>query len=167
MKKILFSSIFCFTVGCASSHKQIENNKIKINVVIDSWHKAAANAKFDIYFSHMTSNSVFIGTDATENWQNEAFRKFSKPFFDKGKAWNFSVLERTVYVDKSGKVAWFDELLSTQMKICRGSGVLVKDGSVWKISHYVLSMTIPNDKTDEVVKIKGEIETKLIKELEK
>jgi hypothetical protein len=35
--------------------------------------------------------------------------------------------------------------LSTQMKICRGSGVLVKIGNDWKIKHYVLSMTVPNE----------------------
>jgi hypothetical protein len=45
----------------------------------------------------------------------------------------------------TGKTAWFDELLNTQMKICRGSGVLVKIGQEWKIKQYVLSMTIPND----------------------
>jgi hypothetical protein len=32
-------------------------------------------------------------------------------------------------------------LLNTQMKICRGSGVLVKIDGEWKIKHYVLSMT--------------------------
>ena len=45
------------------------------------------------------------------------------------------------------------------MKICRGSGVLVDEGNgKWKIKHYVLSMTIPNDNTDEVVKIKSLID---------
>ena len=53
---------------------------------------------------------------------------------------------------------WFDELLSTHMKICRGSGVMVKIGKQWKIKHYVLSMTIPNENTNEIVKIKAPIE---------
>ena len=44
------------------------------------------------------------------------------------------------------------------MKICRGSGVLVQENQQWKIKHYVLSMTVPNEKTDEVVKIKAPIE---------
>jgi len=44
------------------------------------------------------------------------------------------------------------------MKICRGSGVLVKINNNWKIKQYVLSMTIPNDNSDEVVKIKAPIE---------
>jgi hypothetical protein len=57
-------------------------------------------------------------------------------------------------------MAWFDEL-STQMKICRGSGVLVKIGNDWKIKHYVLSMTVPNENV-EVVKIKTPIEDALM-----
>jgi hypothetical protein len=115
----------------------------------------------------MTENSIFIGTDATENWNKEAFQKFAKPFFDKGKAWNFTALERNIYFSKDGKTAWFDELLNTQMKICRGSGVLTKENGSWKISHYVLSMTIPNDTTDAVIKIKAPIEDALISKLKK
>ena len=113
----------------------------------------------------MTSNGVFIGTDASENWQLEAFKTFSKPYFDKGKAWSFKSLKRNIYFDKSQNTAWFDELLDTQMKICRGSGVLIKVGNDWKIAHYVLSMTIPNDNTNEVVKIKEKIENGVIEKL--
>ena len=51
------------------------------------------------------------------------------------------------------------------MKICRGSGVLIKEGNNWKIAHYVLSMTVPNDNTDEVVKIKEKIENGFIEKL--
>jgi hypothetical protein len=106
----------------------------------------------------MADESIFIGTDATENWNKSAFQAFAKPYFDKGKAWSFKAIERNIYFSKDGKMAWFDELLSTQMKICRGSGVLVQENGQWKIKHYVLSMTIPNDNTDEVVKIKAPIE---------
>jgi len=48
------------------------------------------------------------------------------------------------------------------MKICRGSGVLVKTGKDWKLKQYVLSMTIPNDNTKQVVQIKDTLESKLI-----
>jgi hypothetical protein len=113
----------------------------------------------------MCSNGVFIGTDASENWQLDAFKTFSKPYFDKGKAWNFTSLQRNIYFDKTQNTAWFDELLDTQMKICRGSGVLIKEGNTWKIAHYVLSMTIPNDNIDEVVKIKEKIENGIIEKL--
>ena len=49
------------------------------------------------------------------------------------------------------------------MKICRGSGVLQKIEGEWKIKHYVLSMTVPNENVKEVVEIKKEIEDRLIK----
>jgi hypothetical protein len=51
------------------------------------------------------------------------------------------------------------------MKICRGSGVAVLDNNQWKIKHYVLSMTIPNDNADEVIKVKTPIEDILLKKL--
>ena len=139
----------------------------KITIVLNNWHLAAANAKFDDYMGAMTNDAIYIGTDATENWNKEAFMKFSKPYFDKGKAWNFTAIRRNIYFGKDDKTAWFDELLNTQMKICRGSGVLVKVGNNWKIGHYVLSMTIPNDNSDAVVKIKSPIEDGLIEKLKK
>ena len=157
-KKLLFATLIVAFSSCNSLQKTMDN-KQKINKTLDSWHDAAGNAKFDAYFDLMTETGVFIGTDATENWQNEAFRTFSKPYFDKGKAWDFKSLQRSIYLSKDQKTAWFDELLDTQMKICRGSGVLIKKSGQWKIAHYVLSMTIPNDKTTEVVKIKDQIET--------
>lgn len=140
-------------------------DKEKINRVLDNWHKAAAEAKYDTYFNLMTSDAVFIGTDATENWNKTQFQAFSKPFFERGKAWNFRAIERHIYFDTSMKTAWFDELLDTQMKICRGSGILIKVGNDWKIRHYVLSMTVPNDKVTEVVKIKTPIENTLLEKL--
>ena len=164
MKKVIV--LFCILLlGSKSFSQNTNSDKKKINTTIDSWHKAAANAEFDNYFSYMTSNGVFIGTDATENWQLDAFKAFSKPYFDKGKAWDFKCLQRNIYFDKTQNTAWFDELLDTQMKICRGSGVLIKQGNTWKIAHYVLSMTVPNDNLDEVIKIKEKIENGVIEKL--
>ena len=139
----------------------------KIIIVLNNWHFAAANAKFDDYMSAMTNDAIYIGTDATENWNKKDFMTFAKPYFDRGKAWSFTVLERHIYLSKDQKTAWFDELLNTQMKICRGSGIVVLIKGQWKIKHYVLSMTIPNDTVDEVVKIKTPIEDKLLIEFKK
>ena len=152
--KALFLSLAVLTLVSFDSLQYKESDeKEQVNTTLDAWHKAAAEAKFDVYFGMMTEDAIFIGTDPSENWNKIAFQAFAKPFFDKGKAWNFKAIERHIYFDKSGKLAWFDELLNTQMKICRGSGVLVKIGAEWKIKHYVLSITIPNENTDEVVKI--------------
>ncbi|WP_353168135.1 nuclear transport factor 2 family protein [Flavobacterium sp.] len=169
MRKIIVVIIGLVLIGCKSKQAAQEDLKLsrfEIDFMLNSWHQAAAEANFNNYFNAMTDDAIFIGTDATENWNKSAFIKFAKPFFDKGKAWNFSALERNIYFSSDKKTAWFDELLNTQMKICRGSGVLFLDEKGnWKIKQYVLSMTIPNDHTDEVVKIKSLIEDKEIEKL--
>lgn len=139
--------------------------KQQINQTLDAWHKAAADANYTNYFNTLTDDSIFIGTDAAENWNKTAFQAFAKPYFDKGKAWNFTALERNIFFNEDKTLAWFDELLSTQMKLCRGSGILAKVGKEWKIKHYVLSMTIPNDNSDEVVKIKTPIEDAFLSQM--
>lgn len=167
MKNII--GILSFVLLSCKSSSVINQTelKVEINTVLDNWHKAAAEANFANYFDVITEDGIFIGTDATENWNKNQFIAFSKPYFDRGRAWNFKALERTIYFSEKGNLAWFDELLKTQMKICRGSGVLVKTEKGWKIKHYVLSMTVPNENVDEVVKAKTKLEDILIEKLEK
>ena len=162
MKKILLFILFpLFTIISNAQN----DPKVKINTTLDAWHKAAAEANYNNYFDALTDDAIFIGTDATENWNKAAFQAYAKPHFDKGKAWSFSCIERHIYFNSDKTLAWFDELLDTQMKICRGSGVLVLLNGKWKIKHYVLSMTIPNDTSDEVIKIKSPIEENLMSEI--
>ena len=165
MNKIRIVLIVLILSGCKSMVENQIVSKANINSTLDDWHKAAAAANYDDYFNLMSDDAVFIGTDATENWNKKAFQAYSKPYFDKGKSWNFTTLERHIYFDKTGKTAWFDELLNTQMKICRGSGVLVKIGTEWKIKQYVLSMTIPNENSNEVIKVKSNLEDAMIRTL--
>lgn len=145
-----------------------QNDKTAVTTVLDNWHRAAAEANFDTYFGLMTPESIFIGTDPTENWNQTQFKAFAKPIFDKGRAWDFRSVDRNIYFSADGKTAWFDELLDTWMKICRGSGVLEKqsDGK-WKIAQYVLSIAIPNDDTVEVIKIKSAFDDRYLQELKK
>ena len=160
MKKCLmcFATII-IAFGCnlkkellpAESISIIETN---VNTLLDNWHKAASEANYEGYFSKMDSVSVFIGTDATENWTKKQFENFSKPYFDKGKAWSFKTLERNIYLNDARNFVWFDELLTTWMGTCRGSGVLEKKDEIWKIKHYVLSIEIPNDDVQVVIKAK-------------
>ena len=164
MKNKLLSFMFgLMTITLMAQNGEQE----KINTLLDAWHQAAANADFDAYFDKMTQDGVFLGTDATENWQNEAFREFSKPYFDKGKAWSFTAVERNIYISSDNNFAWFDELLDTQMKICRGSGVLRKESGQWRIAHYVLSIAVPNENVAELIKIKKEKDSLLLLKLAK
>ncbi|MEM6719283.1 MAG: nuclear transport factor 2 family protein [Bacteroidota bacterium] len=164
-KTILFVALLvCISCNTEKARQKVDEfraaqSKTAINTVLDAWHKAAADAKFDAYFSKMTADAIFIGTDAVENWQNQEFKEFSKPYFDKGKAWSFTALERNVFVSEYGDIAWFDELLDTQMELCRGSGVVKKVGDTWKIAHYVLSIAVPNDNVKEVVDLKKQYDS--------
>lgn len=163
MKKLLI--VFCLLSTLSLAAQDRDKTEMAINQQLEAWHKAAADADFDAYFELMTDDAVFIGTDAEENWQLEAFKAYAKPHFDRGKAWSFSTLERTIYHPKKFKIAWFDELLDTQMGICRGSGVLRLDGKTWKIQHYVLSITVPNENVDALLQIKNAHDEQLIKTL--
>ena len=174
MRIITFLLLCILSLSCKTAVKtnnietesvSTEEIKKSINTSLDLWHKAAAEANFDNYFNLMTKEGVFIGTDATENWQNEAFKIFSKPYFDKGKAWSFTSVERNIYIYEDQKLAWFDELLDTQMKLCRGSGLLKLENGKWKIAHYVLSITIPNENVTEVVKLKADFDSLYTKKL--
>jgi ketosteroid isomerase-like protein len=137
----------------------------QIASMLDSFNVAAANADYNRYFNFYTEDATFNGTDATENWDKAAFMVWAKPFFDKKTTWNFTAIKRNIYVGKYPDIAWFEELLNTQMKICRGSGVVIKVGNDWKVQQYVLSTTIPNDVLDSVLKIKTPVEDSLIKKL--
>ncbi|PRX52137.1 nuclear transport factor 2 family protein [Salegentibacter salegens] len=160
MKKFITLLFLIFSLNITAQEKS------KIDKVLTEWHMAAAEANFEKYFRLMTRDGVFIGTDASENWQNDDFREFSKPYFDRGNAWSFTSLERNIYTQKNSKTAWFDELLNTQMGICRGSGVLQKTEDGWKIAHYVLSITVPNENVEKVTQLKKEYDQKLINQID-
>lgn len=124
-----------------------------VEAVLDDWHAAAAAADEGRYFGMMTADAVFLGTDATERWTRDDFRKWAHPHFAKGKAWKFKAVRRDVALSPAGDVAWFDEDLATvKLGPCRGSGVLVREGGTWKVAQYNLSVPIPNEIFDKVRK---------------
>lgn len=171
-KNIAFTVItflLVFSNSLFSQKKGFYENVQKKNVskVLDDLNLYASTADFKNYFNLYAEESTFIGTDANEVWNKKEFMAYSKPHFDKGKAWTFTSLKRTITFSADGKYAWFDELLDTQMKLCRGSGVLEKIGTQWKIRQYVLSMTVPNDVSNEIIKIKTPIEDAVISDLKK
>lgn len=170
MKKIIsifLLSFLIFSIPVSAQKKGFYEGVQKKNVglVLDNLNEYAAKADFKNYFALFADESTYIGTDATEVWDKKQFMDYAKPHFDKGQGWSFKSLKRNIYFSKDGNYAWFDEVLDTQMKICRGSGVLQKIGGKWKIKQYVLSATIPNEVIDEVTKVKSPIEDALIQKL--
>ncbi|MBX3232818.1 MAG: nuclear transport factor 2 family protein [Labilithrix sp.] len=125
-----------------------------ITQLLDDWHDAASKADEERYFGHFANGAVFMGTDATERWTLPQFRAYAHPHFAKGKAWSFRAIRRDISF--VGDVAWFDEDLDTpNLGPARGSGVLVRepgprDEGTWKIAHYNLSITVPNERMKEV-----------------
>lgn len=122
-----------------------QNTHQEINRFIDAWHHAAGVADANTFFGSMGDSSIYIGTDATERWNKSEFISFAKPYFDKGKAWDFKPYERDLHVTSDGQMVWFSELLTTWMGVCRGSGIIAKTPQGWKIEQYHLSVTVPND----------------------
>lgn len=153
MRYLLLFSILFLPFGLHAQEQAI-------NDVLDDWHKAAAEADFNRYFGHFAdSSSIFMGTDATERWNVDQFKAYSKPHFDRGRAWNFTPVIRHVVTGPNGQVAWFDEELDTpNLGPSRGTGVLVLNEGVWKIAHYSLTIPIPND---IVYQVKEQIEKSL------
>lgn len=122
-----------------------------VDRALDRFHQAAADADFEAYTGLMTEAVVFLGTDATERWQGQAFRDFAKPYFVSGRGWTYHPRDRHITLDEEGDTAWFDEALDhARLGVCRGSGVLAYREGRWLVAQYNLSMPIPNSMIDAV-----------------
>ena len=132
----------------------IETPEEEAAATIDALHAAASRADGPAYFDLFTPDARFIGTDATERWTLTEFRAYAEPYFARGQGWTYTPVERTVTVApiQCGCVAWFDEVLDSQSYgVTRGSGVLRRTRSGWKIEQYVLSFAVPNERARAVV----------------
>lgn len=164
--KTAFLGVFIgLFVGCslAPTPEMIEQHIMNVNTTMDDWHQAASDADFERYFNYFENDSsIFMGTDDNERWNVADFKTFSKPYFDRGRAWNFTPKQRHVYISGNGYTAWFDEKLDTpNLGPSRGTGILVLKDNEWKVAHYNLTVPIPNPIMDDV---KALIEQELNKE---
>jgi ketosteroid isomerase-like protein len=152
MRVMRFLPILVLVCACASV--PAADPQPAIRAAIDDWHDAAAKADEARYFGAMAPEFVFLGTDATERWDVAAFREYAHPHFAQGKGWKFVPRDRHVILSPRGDVAWFDEKLdSASYGECRGSGVMRRIDGAWKIAHYNLTIPVPNELADEVVKM--------------
>ncbi len=120
--------------------------------VLEDLHDAASKADGERYFSLFAPEAVFFGTDATERWPLEEFRRYASQRFEAGSGWTYHASRRHIYFSQDRRTAWFDEVLvNAKYGECRGTGVLVKRRSGWKIAQYNLSIPIPNEIALEVV----------------
>ncbi|TXK75832.1 nuclear transport factor 2 family protein [Mesonia sp. K4-1] len=68
---------FFILILLLSINLSAQNAEKEITQVLDNWHNAAAEANFKTYFSLMTDDAIFIGTDPTENWNKKEFIEVS------------------------------------------------------------------------------------------
>lgn len=123
-----------------------------VAALLDTFHASAARADEAAYFGCFAPDGVFLGTDATERWTVPAFREYAHPHFAAGKGWTYVPQARHVQIDRSGRVAWFDEVLRNEKYgACRGTGVAVKTRDGWRIAQYSLTFLVPNEAAGAVV----------------
>ena len=128
----------------------VAEDMVFIAATLDRMHEAASRADGAVYFDQYTPEARFIGTDASERWTMAEFRAYAEPHFARGRGWIYHPRDRVIQV--SGDFAWFDEILDhDSYGVLRGSGLLRRGDSGWKIEHYVLSFAVPNAVADEVV----------------
>jgi hypothetical protein len=156
MRLFLLAAAIALWIGLApASGDRAEKPEDAVHKVLDDFHDAAAKADGPRYFGHFAPGAVFLGTDASERWTLEEFRVFADPYFEKGKAWTYTPLERHVGIEgAAADVAWFDEKLdNAKIGLCRGSGALVKIDGVWRVKQYNLTMLVPNEIAEQVAKM--------------
>ena len=120
-----------------------------LDVLLNGLHLDAHKGNFESYFNRYSTDAMFLGTDKTERWTIEEFKAYAKPAFSDGHGWTYAVIERNWEGD--GNLRWFDEiLLNEKLGHCRGTGVVKLVNGEWKISHYALTMLVPNSIAAEV-----------------
>lgn len=122
-----------------------------IAAMIDDWHGAAAEADEARYMGHFTADAVFMGTDASERWTRQEFEAYVQTYFPQG-GWTYEPHDRHIRLSSSGQLAWFDEQLTNAgYGELRGTGVCRRVDGVWRIAHYSMTFTIPNETAKAVV----------------
>ena len=120
-----------------------------LDALLNGLYLDAHKGNFESYFDRYSTDAVFLGTDKTERWTIEEFKAYAKPAFSDGHGWTYAVIERNWEGD--GNTRWFDEiLLNEKLGHCRGTGVVELIKGEWKISHYALTMLVPNSIAAEV-----------------
>jgi hypothetical protein len=137
--------VFSFTAGA--------QHATDLAIFLDQWHLAASEANAKRFFDGIAEEGIYIGTADHERWTKPEFIKFATPYFKRGRAWDFKAFDRQIQISPDGQYAWFSELLTTWMGVCRGSGILIKKPDGWKILQYHLAVTVPNEIIDDFIKL--------------
>jgi hypothetical protein len=146
MHKVFFTLLI--TLYCSSA---IASSEQQIAKLLDQFHLSASQANYQSYFDSFGQQASFIGTDASEYWTKAEFAEYTKKRFASGQGWTYKSTSRHITLDNSGEFAWFHELLiNEKYGLCRGTGIVTKTGSGWKIQQYNLSVPLPNEMMEDL-----------------
>jgi hypothetical protein len=148
---LLLLPIYCACLPANAA--QANSPDPAIDILLDGFHAAAAAADFEDYFGRFAADGIFMGTDASERWTLAEFKAYAQPVFARGQGWTYAPLDRHTAIAANGQVAWFDEILNnSKLGRCRGTGVLTRSNAdqPWRISHYSLTLLVPNSIAAEV-----------------
>ena len=125
-----------------------------VAAALDAFHAAASRADEAAYLGAFAPDGVFIGTAPGERWTVEEFRDYARPHFSEGRGWTYIPSNRHVIFSREGNLAWIDEWLDNEKYgRLRGTGVLRLVDGKWKLAHYSMSFTIPNEVTLDAVAV--------------
>mmetsp|Transcript_21757 Transcript_21757/g.36635 ORF Transcript_21757/g.36635 Transcript_21757/m.36635 type:complete len:191 (-) Transcript_21757:158-730(-) len=120
-------------------------------------HPNSENPSFKRYFSCFSPDARFLGTQATDNWDMEEYKRYLLPLYTSQRQRVIPVKpqeeSRKITICAGGWFATFDEVLlgldeKQRLKSeLRGSGSMIynNDTDSWMILQYHLSIPIPND----------------------
>lgn len=129
-------------VACFAAAATKADDKADVSAVLDDLHSAAAAADWPRYFALYTDDAIFLGTDVTERWDKPTFQGYAS----RSNGWTYTLRERNIDLTPDGDHAWFDEVLdNAKYGTSRGTGVVIRTPSGWKIAQYHLVFPIPND----------------------
>ena len=128
------------------------HERAAIDAVLDTFHRAAAAADEDAFFSTLAPDAVFLGTAPGERWGGPALEEFIHGYFSRGIGWTYVPSDRSVDLDPEGRYAWFDETVrNDHYGDCRGTGALRQIHDEWRIAQYNLAIPIPDTIAPTVV----------------
>ncbi len=119
-----------------------------VESVLADFHRAASDADPRHIFEHLAPDAVFFGPDAADRFDARQLRER----FPEVSGWLAEPSDLHVAVSDDETLAWFDERLANpRLGELRASGVLRREGGLWKIVQVHVALPVPNELVTELV----------------
>jgi ketosteroid isomerase-like protein len=130
-----------------------------VKAALRDLHQAGADADAERLFGCFDPDAIIFGTDKSERFTLEEYRRFVEPYLAQGHGWTSVPTEQNVYVSEDGNFAWFDERLDKPgFQELRGTGVLRKIDGSWKVLQMNMAFTVPNELAGSLAEMVRELD---------